>query len=73
MSEKKPQIYVKFKSGERAVFDIEDESDFRALRCELNYSADWVFLSPVALVNKNQIDSIFYLQEGYAENSQNHM
>lgn len=61
-----PQVLVRFKEGDHAYFDIEDESAYLNLKMQLEDTLkSWIRVGPFALVKKENLDRIFFFPDGY--------
>lgn len=67
MDKQIPQIVIRFKAGDHGVFDVEEGLPaFDSLVRDLNHSMDtWIWLGKTTVVDKDQIDRLFFFPEGY--------
>lgn len=62
----KPQVLVKFKTGEQVLFSLADHNAFVKLVEQVSKVWGlWLFIGPDAVVRKKDISSMYYLPEGY--------
>lgn len=74
MSEKNPQLLIRFKNADLTLFDLEDESQFLSLENRLEFDGKFIRIGNAILLI-NEIDRLFYFKDGYANapNSQSYM
>lgn len=69
-----PQVLVRFKTGDHAVFDLGGREEYFALGAQLaRWFNCWIYIGQNALVKKDDIDRLFYFPEGYAKSSKSDM
>ncbi len=71
--EKKPQMMVKFKAGELALFDLENYEQFTSIFKQLvKAKEEWIAVGNHVILRREDLDRMFYFPEGYphAQNQQ---
>lgn len=63
------QLLFNLSTGERLLFDVEDEEDFKFVVQQLNRETDWFEFNGNVLMRKAEIISVYYLPEGFDANN----
>lgn len=63
----KSQVLVNLRSGDKIVFDVEDQADFFKFRANLSpqYEGSWAHCGDKAIVRIEDVFSAFYFPDGY--------
>ncbi len=73
--QKAPQILVKLRKADHVVFDVSGHDDFvRLVKSVSSYWGKWLCIGHSSLVRKDDIESIYYLKDGWnAQSGQSSM
>jgi hypothetical protein len=66
------QILVKFKGGEKVIFDVNTREAFDMLARTLGGIWNrWIYIGPNAVVKKSEVEGIYFFTEGHAKSAEN--